>query len=75
MVGIALTYLCLRILVLRKRKRLLELISISMVDIAPPILVTDSTGILAAWQTLGWLYVNSCASTVHVRESAQKSIQ
>jgi hypothetical protein len=75
-----LTYLRLRILVLRKRRRLLELIGISMVDIAPHLLVTDDTGILAAWQTLETaavlqayvnvllfpLYRNSCP-VIHVQ--------
>jgi hypothetical protein len=45
-----LTCLRLRILAVRKGRRHLELIDISMVDIALPLLVTDSTGILTAWR-------------------------
>jgi hypothetical protein len=43
-----LTYLRLKVLAIRKRKRLLELTSISMVYIALSLLVTGGTGILAA---------------------------
>jgi hypothetical protein len=43
-----LTYLRLRILAIGKRRRLLELVAVSMVDIAILLLVTDGTGILAA---------------------------
>jgi hypothetical protein len=45
-----LTYLRLRILAIRKGRRLVELIDLSMVDIALLLLVTDSTGILTAWR-------------------------
>jgi hypothetical protein len=43
-----LTYLPLKVLAIRKRRRLLELTSLLMVDIALSLLVTDSTGILVA---------------------------
>jgi hypothetical protein len=43
-----LTYLRLKVLAVRTRRRLLELISLLIVDIALSLLVTDSTGILAA---------------------------
>jgi hypothetical protein len=43
-----LSYLRLRILAVRKRRRLLELISISIVDLALPLFVTDGTSTLVA---------------------------
>jgi hypothetical protein len=58
-----LTCLHLNILASNNERRRRELISISMVDIAVPLLVTDGNGIKAARETLVWLYVNS-ASTV-----------
>jgi hypothetical protein len=43
-----LDYLRLKVLAVRKRRRLLELTSLLMVDIALSLLVTHSTGILVA---------------------------